>query len=128
MTLVAQVDSETLQVYYYYYLSGGIPNLINDKCVVVPVDCGVDYQLTKASRNADGTISMVPDPEKVEAAFWDATRQERDTLLKNCDWTQLADAPLTSEKKALWSVYRQNLRDVPSQQTYPTITWPDPPQ
>jgi hypothetical protein len=128
MTLVAQVDSETLQVYYYYYTTGGIPPLINDKCVVVPVDCGVEYQLTKAARNADGTISMVPDPEKVEMAFWDATRQERDTLLKNCDWTQLADAPLTSEKKALWSTYRQALRDVPAQQTYPTITWPDAPQ
>jgi hypothetical protein len=128
MTLVAQVDSETLQVYYYYYTTGGIPPLINDKCVVVPVDCGVEYQLTKAARNADGTISMVADPEKVEMAFWDTTRQERDTLLKNCDWTQLADAPLAPEKKALWSAYRQALRDVPAQQTYPTITWPDPPQ
>jgi hypothetical protein len=48
--------------------------------------------------------------------------------LKNCDWTQLADAPLTPEKKALWLAYRQALRDIPAQQTYPTITWPDPPQ
>jgi len=128
MALVAQVDSETLQVYYYYYTTGGIPGLINDKCVVVPVDCGVEYQLTKAARNEDGTISIVPDPEKVEEAFWAATRQERDLLLKNCDWTQLADAPLAPEKKAFWLAYRQALRDIPEHQTYPTITWPELPQ
>lgn len=125
---MAQVDSETLQVYYYYYTTGGIPGLINDKCVVVPVDCGVEYQLTKAVRSEDGTICIVADPEKVEGAFWDGVRQERDVLLKNCDWTQLADAPIDPTKKALWMTYRQTLRDIPDNHTYPTITWPDIPQ
>jgi hypothetical protein len=29
-----------------------------------------------------------------------------------CDWTQLADADLTTEEKAAWTAYRQALRDM----------------
>jgi hypothetical protein len=38
-------------------------------------------------------------------------RLERDEKLYQCDWTQIADAPLTDEKKAEWVTYRQSLRD-----------------
>lgn len=58
-------------------------------------------------------------------------RQQRDGLLFSCDWTQLPDAPITGEKKAEWTTYRQELRDIP--QNYPNLTslndvvWPTPP-
>ena len=58
-------------------------------------------------------------------------RQQRDGLLFTCDWTQLPDAPITAEKKAEWTAYRQALRDIP--QNYPNLTsldevvWPTPP-
>ena len=52
-------------------------------------------------------------------------RQERNKLLRNTDWTQVADAPVD---KAAWATYRQALRDVPSQAGFPwTIDWPDAP-
>ncbi len=41
-------------------------------------------------------------------------RPVRDQKLADSDWTQLADAPLTSTKKAEWATYRQALRDVPA--------------
>jgi len=56
-------------------------------------------------------------------------RSKRDALLKRCDWTQVADAPVD---KDAWKAYRQALRDLPD--NYDTITniddveWPVPPQ
>ena len=52
-------------------------------------------------------------------------RGRRSWLLAQCDWTQLADAPLTLEVKAAFVTYRQALRDVPEQEGFPnTIDWP----
>ena len=54
-----------------------------------------------------------------------AVRTQRNRLLSECDWTQLADAQVD---KVAWGAYRQALRDVPSQDGFPdTITWPDKP-
>jgi hypothetical protein len=40
-------------------------------------------------------------------------RAERNNKLSLCDWTQVADAPLSVEQKAAWAAYRQELRDLP---------------
>ena len=54
-----------------------------------------------------------------------SVRDDRNTKLTDCDWTQLADS--TADKTA-WATYRQALRDVPSQAGFPwTITWPTQP-
>jgi hypothetical protein len=54
-----------------------------------------------------------------------AVRADRDKRLSDTDWTQVADAPVDS---AVWSVYRQSLRDVPSQEGFPwEVTWPEQP-
>ena len=53
-------------------------------------------------------------------------RASRDAKLAECDWTQVADAPVD---KAVWATYRQALRDVTTQSGFPwTITWPVEPQ
>ena len=52
-------------------------------------------------------------------------REARDALLAQTDWTQLADAQLSAEKRATWAAYRQALRDVPTQADFPwEVTWP----
>jgi len=53
-------------------------------------------------------------------------RGQRNQLLKDCDWTQIADC--TADKTA-WGTYRQALRDLPSTITEPrTFTdWPHNP-
>ena len=48
------------------------------------------------------------DPEAVKASL----RPERDRLLTSSDWTQLNDSPLSEDKLAAWSAYRQDLRDL----------------
>lgn len=56
-------------------------------------------------------------------------RQDREPLLTACDWTQLADAPLTTEQVQAWRDYRQALRDVSDQPGFPwTIIWPTRPE
>jgi len=57
-----------------------------------------------------------------------SVREQRNKKLAESDWTQLQDAPLGLEQKAAWSVYRQSLRDVSTQETFPwDITWPKEP-
>ena len=52
-------------------------------------------------------------------------RNSRTEMLKDSDWTQIADS--TADKTA-WATYRQALRDVPTQAGFPwTVTWPDAP-
>lgn len=38
-------------------------------------------------------------------------RKIRNSLLRNSDFTQLPDVPLTDEQKEEWRIYRQELRD-----------------
>ncbi len=69
---------------------------------------------------------------QAEAQDSDLTRirQERNSRLSACDWTDLPNAPLTAEKAAEWQTYRQELRDYPAQSdkvsTLPE--WPTPPE
>jgi hypothetical protein len=52
-------------------------------------------------------------------------RDTRNKKLAESDWTQLADSPVD---KAAWAIYRQALRNVPSQTGFPwDITWPAEP-
>lgn len=56
---------------------------------------------------------------------WQIIRAERDARLAASDWTRLDDAPVSSEMKEKWAVYRQALRDLPEQQVDPfDIVWP----
>ena len=62
------------------------------------------------------------DTGKWEAVMPCATelRIQRDRLLKESDWTQAVDSPLSDVKKAEWVTYRQHLRDLPA--TYASET------
>jgi hypothetical protein len=59
---------------------------------------------------------------------WVAVRGQRNFRLSMCDWTQLADAPLTDEKRSEWVLYRQALRDITTQSDPFNITWPTRPE
>lgn len=55
-------------------------------------------------------------------------RQQRNQLLTECDWTQLADSPLDAATKAAWATYREDLRSVPEQAGFPwNVEWPTKP-
>lgn len=58
---------------------------------------------------------------------WSVVRDQRNSLLASCDWTQLPDAPVTAEKRQEWVTYRQQLRDITSQSDPFNIVWPTEP-
>ena len=53
---------------------------------------------------------------------WAGIRARRNTMLAECDWTQLPDAPVDA---AVWAVYRQALRDITTQADPFNIVWPE---
>lgn len=77
------------------------------------------------------TKYSVADMEQEAKAALDAQqansqRAYRNTLLSECDWTQLQDAPVNQQA---WANYRQELRDVTKQAGFPwDIAWPEKPQ
>lgn len=77
----------------------------------------------------DGTnFAPPPQPSQAELTTKKAeeVRAERNRLLAETDWTQVADVPQASRDK--WVAYRQALRDVPAQPGFPeNITWPQKP-
>lgn len=71
------------------------------------------------------TAPPAPSEEEVAVALAEQIRTERGYLLAASDWTQVADAPVN---QAAWAVYRQALRDIPSQESFPhSVVWPDKP-
>lgn len=61
-----------------------------------------------------------------DATQAESVRNQRTQLLKDSDWTQVADAPVD---KTAWAAYRQALRDVPSQAGFPwEVQWPTKPE
>ena len=55
-------------------------------------------------------------------------RQERDRLLAATDYLLAADYPITAESLEAVKTYRQALRDVPEQASFPEeVAWPEKP-
>ena len=58
-------------------------------------------------------------------------REDRNRLLQECDWIELNNAPLTSNKKTEWQTYRTKLRDITNGldtvDKVKAVTWPTKP-
>ena len=73
------------------------------------------YEWTVRSKTAEELAQQ-------DAALAARVRAERDSLLVASDWTQIADAPVD---QAAWATYRQALRDITKQATFPNeVVWP----
>lgn len=71
---------------------------------------------------SDATAEQIQDRVNVKS---EEVRSIRDSLLSDCDWTQLRDAP---GNQAVWAAYRQELRDLTKQPGFPwQVDWPTPP-
>lgn len=102
--------------------------LIPAGCVETAPPTIADSQLAKWS-GTEWVVEDIPvvesDPEPEPVALEVSARSERDGLLLTSDWTQVDDSPVD---KSAWAIYRQLLRDIPSQAGFPnTITWPSKP-
>lgn len=106
------------------------------------------YRLVEAQTNEnqyyDGSDFVIEENEVVEyqkvrnkteqeiteelTNMWGVIRDKRNELLKESDWTQLPDSPLTNQKQTEWQLYRQQLRDITHQSDPFGIQWPTPPE
>jgi hypothetical protein len=79
-----------------------------------------DTQPAKTAAENEAAYKAMKDAEQAANV-----RRTRTEMLKDCDWTQIADS--TADKTA-WATYRQALRDITGQVGFPwTITWPETP-
>ena len=67
------------------------------------------------------------EPELYEITL-DDIRMQRNIFLRESDFTQLSDSPLSPEQKQIWATYRQQLRDFPQNVDLDNINWPVKPQ
>ena len=57
-------------------------------------------------------------------------RETRNQLLADSDWTQMPDSPLADEAKTSWATYRTALRNLPTNENWPSLgndDWPSAP-
>ena len=80
------------------------PHLHDDMCCIVDVEPLTQEEL-----------------DQRVVTQWQVIRTGRNQMLKDTDWTQVADAPVD---KAAWATYRQALRDVTTQADPFNIVWP----
>ena len=83
--------------------------------------------------DSEGNVTTAADNEaayrtSIDTQAATSVRAERDKLIAESDWTQLADSQLSDSVKATWVTYRQALRDLPTASGFPhTMTWPTKP-
>jgi hypothetical protein len=93
--------------------------------------------MTRYKATPEGNIPFTPEEEEnfdAEYALWDAgaserkasaIREERNKLLAETDWMALSDITMSDS----WRTYRQELRDITEQPTFPDeVIWPQAPQ
>jgi hypothetical protein len=67
--------------------------------------------------DADLETQLAAQFAKEEYTNWTKIRLIRNFLLMDSDWTQVGDAPLTTDEKTQWTAYRTKLRNIPSEQS-----------
>ena len=90
------------------------------------------YPSDRYDSESDSVIQELLEITNYAETILQEIRLMRNKLLMESDWTQLSDSPLSQEERDLWSIYRQELRDipesVPSNTSFPDIIWPTKPE
>lgn len=108
---------DTIDTTEFYAYNGFVSVTVENDIVTVLVPDVEAWAAWKAEQ---------PTEEDAAAA---EVREERDTLIATTDWTQVLDAPLTTECVEAFRVYRQALRDITEQEGFPLeVTWPEVPE
>lgn len=91
----------------------------------------LDGYLENYSKKKVNLLTLaIEDREAIVPNVAEYIRSQRANFLRNSDWTQMNDSPLSDAKKTEWAVYRQALRDMPDTQqvnSVEEIVWPTKP-
>lgn len=90
---------------------------------------GLSYHgFTREMAKEAGVPEHIIDKAVLDVA-WDIIRNRRNFLIKETDWTQVVDTPISEDLKAQYAAYRQALRDLPQSTDNPDeIVWPVKPE
>jgi hypothetical protein len=114
---------ETFGVYKVQLRSSGYDDdYTKDVLEVTPTLSGSVYVQTYEISDADETTINTRKEIK-----WSEIREQRNQLLSECDWTQFQDSPITGSKLTEWQTYRQELRNITTQENPYNIVWPTKP-
>ena len=97
-----------------------VNEIINGSNIVIEENEVVEYQTKR--------LKTQQELENETEGQWVRIRRKRTRYLTETDWTQLPDSPLTNQKQTEWQIYRQALRDITSQLSPFSISWPTPPE
>lgn len=80
-------------------------------------------KIIAADQNGFPMLAEPAQPTESQKAA--AIRSKRNVLLTGSDWAVLPDAPVTEAQRQAWVEYRQALRDITQQPTFPdSVVWP----
>ena len=102
--------------------SGYDDDYTKDVVELTPTLSGSVYVQTYEISDADETTINTRKEIK-----WSEIREQRNQLLSECDWTQFQDSPITGSQLTQWQTYRQELRNITTQENPYTIIWPSKP-
>jgi len=102
--------------------SGYDDDYTKDVVEITPILSGSVYVQTYQISDADETTINIRKEQK-----WEEIREQRNQLLSECDWTQFQDSPVTGSKLTEWQTYRQELRNITTQENPYNIIWPTKP-
>ena len=97
-----------------------VNEIINGSNILIEENEVVEYQTKR--------LKTQQELENETEGQWVRIRRKRTRYLTETDWTQLPDSPLTNQKQTEWQIYRQALRDITSQLSPFSISWPTSPE
>lgn len=153
MRILTIYNNEIVNIAYPSLMEGndpveGLDPATNMSIVYVEDLEGLPEYVYMATRFWDGSGIQTREARSSDFFYWDShewilntslyleeLRRVRNIEISKTDWTQLEDAPLSSEKKLEYQIYRQQLRDmtipvIENPQLYTKIEeapWPIPP-
>jgi len=86
--------------------------------VIFKLDGTVEYGDDVKDEQQDLKDKLQNFEENIQS-HWNDLRGTRNSILAGSDWTQGADSPFDSDKKAEWQTYRNKLRNLPSHANAP---------
>lgn len=126
MSIYAKFDINGVPVGFY---NEAIHNDIPEGGVDISEEQWKEFINNQGQRRWDGEkvveYARVATDDELAATI----RAQRDRLLAETDYLLMPDYPIAGEALDALAVYRQALRDITKQETFPlSVTWPDKPE
>ena len=111
-------------------LSEGSKQKMLDKNTNIAFLTGTVSNVNKFQVNVSADPHVIENKPDPVVNVTEYIREYRRVLLKDSDWTQAIDSPLSDSKKTQWATYRQALRDLPTTNSASdpdSVVWPTRP-